>query len=130
MANRPKITDLALASKAALWKDLGSQIDELTAQRAAVRDEIIGELDHRGATAVDAVGIRIAKAQQTQIAYDLAAAADVLGRTRFYRVTTRELDRARLMAEVDAGKITDGELAKFSSKTPKGAAYPRLSKAA
>lgn len=113
----PKLTDQALATKATRYRELKAQASDLEAQAQAVQIELLHELDRRGADRVDLGGLKVSAITSTRTTYDTDKAKASLPAAVFRRITTVVVTKLALRAEVEAGRVSEDDVAAFSTET-------------
>jgi hypothetical protein len=113
-----RLSDDELAAKAADWRRMKDQADELKAQAKTVGEELLAELGRRRTAQLpDVGGWQISRRSKWAVAYDADAAKATLPAAVFRRIAPPTVSRVLLAAELAAGNVTPEQVATFETRT-------------
>lgn len=116
---KTKVSDSTLAKWGRAYKEAKAREAAAKADAEEMAGKVIPVLTERGTKALETAGVRINKVAGEQTEYDYDAMQEVLGKRRYQKATKRVVNTDALASMLNAGEITQEELARFATVTPK-----------
>lgn len=117
--------DAALLELARTYHDRRQYLKELEAEADVLKDELLAALEAREGGRLDHDGWKVARVVNERVSYPFEAAAARWRPATVRRVTVRTIDKAKVAAEIDAGRllVLDAQAVRVVDTS---APYPRV----
>lgn len=115
------LTDRQLATLAKRYLVAKKRADEAEAVASGIKNLLLAELADRKDDLVTVFGLRIKKRWSTRREVDVQKLYELVGRSRFARITRPAIDTERWNAAVVAGMITEDVRVAVETETPTAA---------